>query len=180
MVVRQLTIVSLRIGLIEDPRARPVLVAGGPLPEEFADIELVHQPGVWYVVWLSSTCATCRKIARELLEFKSLDGDMRRSMMLLLTGPPQTFADIAAEEPVFGGVLQGSTAEGLVASLALDTSPLVVETESGWITGWTTLESLDDVHRLRDARATSNAAALALQSEARVRPPEANDSGDRK
>jgi len=162
---RQITLISLRIGLLQNPSAKPVLIAGSPLPDAVtATVPSLAESPTTYLLWMTSQCASCRELATRLIERWSIDGV--DDVLVLLSGDGTAADSLAAELQRHAGVVRSPAADEVTGALALDTAPFVVEVERGVITGWVTPETPEDIDRLRAARSTSDAATWAAQNAA--------------
>lgn len=169
LLYRQVTIISLRLGLIQGPTSEPVLVVGKALPESVTrELPGLLDTGIAYLLWMTSTCASCRRLAEEI-ERRAAAEPLVGELVTLLSGSGEVANRMAERVSHSSTVLRDPDAERVVEALALDASPFVVEVEKGVITGWVAPDSLDDIRRLCEARMTSDAhewAAGALADQA--------------
>lgn len=162
---RQITLISLRVGLLQSPTAKPVLIAGSPLPDAVtAAVPSLAASPVTYVLWLTSQCASCRNLATQLIEQWSIDPI--DDVLVLLSGNGSAVDSLAVELQRYTDVIRSPAADEVTGALALDTSPFMVEVEQGVITGWVTPDAPEDLDRLRKARSTSDAATWAERNTA--------------
>lgn len=154
--LRQVTLLSARLGELDQREEIPSLLVGLSLDSGFEPFESGNPDAVTYFFWLTSTCGTCLEFSAALAQAIE-QGDWDERSVVLLTGSgPGRDAIKAQLSPLLTVVLDPESSQ-LVEALGLDRSPFVVETQAGVITGWASIRELEDIMTLRDARSYSNA-----------------------
>lgn len=113
-----------------------------------------------YVMLISSSCATCKELVPELAH------DYRDPMVALVAGTPRTADAIIELLPTGFRAVRDPEATELARLLEVQSTPFVLEIESGIVTGKAYLHEPEDLSRLIGARSTSDAAEIALMANA--------------
>jgi hypothetical protein len=162
VLLRQVTLLSLRTGLVSPSKQRNALVLGEPVPDALLEAApaLRDESHVSYVVWLTSTCSACSELADQLRK-----GAIPNPIVAMVTGTDLRARELTSRLETVATVVAEPAAASIVAELGLDASPFAVEVERGRITGWTALRGIDELEQLRTARESSDASEWATSGE---------------
>lgn len=163
VLLRQVTILSVRTGLAGPAQSEASLSLGQPLPDSLLEAAptLKGAGVVHYVTWLTGTCMSCKGFA-EALVLSQQHGDFSAPIVAVVSGSDAGAQQIAAQlSGVVKGVVTDPVASAAIDQLGLDVSPLAIEVESQVVTGWAAITSMDDLRRLCDARSHSDASKWA-------------------
>ena len=158
VLIRQVALVDLRVG-----SGRPGGMDDGPeigtdLPIEVQAVLPRVDHGPAYLLFLAPTCGPCVEIATQLPAH-----DLQRPVLALFAGDDRMAADFQA---ILGSdvvPVRDPAATVVAQALQINITPFALQIENGMITGKAHLQSADDLVRLIDAYAVSDAAELAAR-----------------
>lgn len=166
LLYRQVTLLSVLTGLTPGrPQASDhPLVAGETLPLEVTErVAGLHDDQVTYLVWITSSCSSCTRFVHGLRD-TWLKRPFPDRLVMLVTGSDTAARRLADSLPTGVAALFDPDATAVAERMGLASSPFAIETESGVVTGWTSIHDVEDLWRLRQARESSNAHEIALQA----------------
>lgn len=165
LLYRQVTLLSMLTGLTpghEQPADHGLLAGEALPPEVIARVPRLTESGVTYLVWLTSSCTSCQRLA-EQLRAEAHERQFPDRLVMLISGTKTSTERMVQMLSIDARleVIVDPDASEIVDRLGLPASPFAVEVESTVVTGWSSTQSTDDLWRLREARQDSSAHELA-------------------
>jgi thiol-disulfide isomerase/thioredoxin len=159
LLTRQLGLLTLRLDQFAPESTAPVdtPTIGTDLLGVLRQVAPELVGGLRYVVFMSATCAPCRELAPELHAVHA-----GAEFAVVISGPESTAAGLVAALPHRWTVISDPGASQIVGEIGLRHTPTALELDDGVVTGRAVLNQAQDLQRLIDARARSNAAEIGL------------------
>jgi hypothetical protein len=167
--LRQIALVSVNLGLTDREGApeSQELAAGADLPEEVLAVAPQLAAGLSYLVWVTPDCGSCHEFVKQFTEQSQSADRFPESVLVVLSGDGDSADRMDGTLAGAATVLREPATGTVVRRLGMRVSPYTIEVEDGVITGWSTLQGMDDLWNLHQARASSNAHELAVSALAR-------------
>lgn len=130
LLVRQVSLVTLRLDRAEDRPALDGISVGSAVPEPVSELLGERNGAVGHVLVLGATCAPCRQLADELHDTEASD-----PILSLIGGDVQAAQAIARRLPAWIEPVLDPEASTAIDSLDLQTTPFLFTVQAGRIVG---------------------------------------------